>query len=143
MTIATPAVLGTLESALYVDDLEAAKPFWRDIIGMTMVSEAPGRHAFFRVSETSSQMLLIFRAEATEIPPPPDAKFPAPPHGARGPGHYCLAVPGDQIEAWKQYLIARNIEIEADFHWSSGIRSIYFRDPAGNSIEISEPGLWT
>lgn len=116
--------------------------FWGDVIGLPLVSEAPGRHAFFRVSDHPPQMLLLFRADATEIPPPADAKFPAPPHGARGPGHYCFAVPGDEVEDWKQYLIAYDIEIEADFHWPSGIRSIYFRDPAGNSIEISESKLW-
>ena len=30
----------------------------------------------------------------------------------------------------------------ADFQWPNGARSIYFRDPAGNSIEIAEPRLW-
>ncbi|HUH50108.1 MAG TPA: glyoxalase/bleomycin resistance/extradiol dioxygenase family protein, partial [Mycoplana sp.] len=24
----------------------------------------------------------------------------------------------------------------------TGARSIYFRDPAGNSLECAEPGLW-
>lgn len=142
MTIAKPPITGTLETALYVDDLETAKTFWRDIIGLTPVTESPGRHAFFRVTDQPPQMLLLFRAESTEIPPACDAKFPAPPHGAHGPGHFCLAVPGDKIEDWKQYLIAQKIEIEADFYWPNHVRSIYFRDPAGNSIEISESSLW-
>ena len=32
--------------------------------------------------------------------------------------------------------------IEADFRWPNGARSLYFRDPAGNSVEIVDPGLW-
>ena len=32
---------------------------------------------------------------------------------------------------------------EADFRWPTGARSIYFRDPAGNSLECAEPGLWS
>ena len=27
--------------------------------------------------------------------------------------------------------------------WPNGARSIYFRDPAGNSLECAEPGLWS
>ena len=34
------------------------------------------------------------------------------------------------------------VAIEADFRWPNGARSIYFRDPAGNSLEIAEPKLW-
>ena len=26
--------------------------------------------------------------------------------------------------------------------WPNGARSLYFRDPAGNSVEIAEPRLW-
>jgi catechol 2,3-dioxygenase-like lactoylglutathione lyase family enzyme len=36
----------------------------------------------------------------------------------------------------------RGIVIEADFEWPQGGRSIYFRDPAGNSIEIANPKIW-
>jgi catechol 2,3-dioxygenase-like lactoylglutathione lyase family enzyme len=34
------------------------------------------------------------------------------------------------------------VEIEADFHWPAGGRSIYFRDPSGNSLEFAEPKIW-
>jgi len=29
-----------------------------------------------------------------------------------------------------------------DFEWPQGGRSIYFRDPAGNSLEFAEPRIW-
>jgi hypothetical protein len=32
--------------------------------------------------------------------------------------------------------------IEKEFGWPRGGRSIYFRDPAGNSVELVTPGLW-
>ena len=32
--------------------------------------------------------------------------------------------------------------IEADFRWPNGARSIYVRDPAGNSIELADPAIW-
>lgn len=143
MAEATPPLIGTLETALYADDLESATAFWHDIMGLSVISAVPGRHVFFRVSESPVQVLLVFRAEATLIPPTPDAKFPAPPHGSRGPGHFCLAASKDQIEGWKTHLAKHGVEIEADFYWPSGGRSIYFRDPAGNSIEIADPVIWS
>ena len=46
---------------------------------------------------------------------------------------------------WKAHLEALKIAVEADFEWpsfgksSGGGRSIYFRDPSGNSIENGIP----
>ena len=140
MTKMTPPVLGTLESALYAGDLDAATVFWRDVMGLQPFQAVPGRHVFFRVGK--SQVLLVFDPAATEQPPRPDARLPVPPHGARGPGHFCLAVAPDRLDAWHDHLTAQGIAIEADFHWPNGARSIYVRDPAGNSVELADPAIW-
>ena len=34
------------------------------------------------------------------------------------------------------------IEIEKEVKWPRGGRSLYFRDPAGNSVELVTPGCW-
>ena len=140
MTKMTPPVLGTLESALYAGDLDAATVFWRDVMGLQPFQAVPGRHVFFRVGQ--SQVLLVFDPAATEQPPRPEARLPVPPHGARGPGHFCLAVAPDRLDAWHDHLTAQGIAIEADFHWPNGARSIYVRDPAGNSVELADPAIW-
>jgi hypothetical protein len=36
----------------------------------------------------------------------------------------------------------RGFPVEADFRWPNEARSIYVRDPAGNSVEFAEPRLW-
>lgn len=144
MTAGPPPVLGTLESALYADDLPAATRFWRDVMGLHPFQTVPDRHVFFRITDSPRpQVLLVFCPDATEQPPAPDAKLPVPPHGARGPGHFCLAVAPDSLDAWQAHLTAQGIAIEADFHWPNGARSIYLRDPAGNSIELADPAIWT
>ncbi|MDO5659003.1 MAG: VOC family protein [Paracoccus sp. (in: a-proteobacteria)] len=138
-----PAVLGTLESALYVDDLDAACAFYRDVMGLRPFQHAPGRHVFLMVAQTPQrQVLLLFRAEATETPPKADARFPVPPHGARGPGHYCFAAAPDQIDPWRAHLERHGTVIEAEITWPGGARSLYFRDPAGNSLEIADAAIW-
>jgi catechol 2,3-dioxygenase-like lactoylglutathione lyase family enzyme len=133
----TPSAV--LESALYVTDLGKAEAFYRDILGLALVGKVEGRHVFFRSGEG---ILLLFNAEATEIPPASDAKLPVPPHGARGPGHLCFSATAEEIDRWKGALTAKGVAIEADFEWPQGGRSIYFRDPSGNSLEFAEPRIW-
>ncbi|RWL96698.1 MAG: glyoxalase/bleomycin resistance/extradiol dioxygenase family protein [Mesorhizobium sp.] len=128
-----------LESALYVTDLAAAEAFYRDIIGLKPLGKVEGRHVFFRCGDG---VLLLFNAEATKIPPAPDARLKVPPHGTAGEGHLCFAASAEEIAAWRDHLAASNIAIESDFEWPQGGHSIYIRDPSGNSIEFAEPRIW-
>jgi catechol 2,3-dioxygenase-like lactoylglutathione lyase family enzyme len=134
-----------LESALYVTDLAAAEAFYGDVMGLECIAKVEGRHVFFRCGEG---VLLLFNAEATKQPPAADARLPVPPHGTTGQGHLCFAASADEIERWKTELEAKGVIVEADFEWppkageASGGRSIYFRDPAGNSLEFAEPRIW-
>ena len=129
---------GVLEAALYVDDLDAAAAFYGDLLELEEILRLEGRHVFFRCGST---VVLLFRAEAT-VKPPSDSALPVPTHGAVGPGHLCFSVPNERMELLLERLTKGDIEIEADFHWPNGARSVYVRDPAGNSIEFAEPKLW-
>jgi catechol 2,3-dioxygenase-like lactoylglutathione lyase family enzyme len=133
----TPSAI--LESALYVDDLGAAETFYADVLGLEVIAKVPGRHVFFRCG---GGVLLLFDASQTVALPAPDAKLPVPPHGAKGAGHLCFRGTEDEIVAWKAHLGKHGIAVEADFEWPQGGRSIYFRDPAGNSLEIANPKIW-
>lgn len=133
----TPARV--LETALYVSDLPAAEKFYAEMLGLTKISSVDGRHVFFRCGDG---VLLLFNAQATKVPPTPGAKLPVPPHGTTGDGHLCFAAGAQEIGDWKQRLQDRGVAIEADFEWPNGGRSIYFRDPSGNSIEFAEPRIW-
>ena len=141
--MSAPSVLGTLETALYADDLDAAEAFWTGVMGLSVITKVPGRHLFLRTaSAPRPQVLLIFNPAATEQPPAQGARLPVPPHGARGPGHWCMAVPADSLDRWRAHLEGHGVKIEADFQWPNGARSIYVRDPAGNSIELAPSHLW-
>jgi catechol 2,3-dioxygenase-like lactoylglutathione lyase family enzyme len=139
----TPAAI--LESAIYAEDLDAAEDFYGRVMGLDRLTRAEGRHVFFRCGQG---VLLVFNPAATSTPPAADSRLPVPPHGARGQGHLCFAATADEIVSWKTHLEAHGVAIEADFHWPAGKdeprggRSIYFRDPAGNSIEFAEPRIW-
>ncbi|MER8394491.1 VOC family protein [Mesorhizobium sp. M1340] len=133
----TPSAI--LESALYVTDLAAAERFYSGVLGLDLLGKVDGRHLFFRCGDG---VLLIFNAEATKVPPRADAKLPVPPHGTVGEGHLCFAASADEISRWKAHLEAKKIAIESEFEWPQGGRSIYIRDPSGNSIEFAEPRIW-
>lgn len=128
-----------LETGLYATDLDAAEAFYGDLLGLEVITRVEGRHVFFRVG---AGVLLVFNPDATEHSPD-NPRLPVPPHGARGPGHACFAAELPQMEALRERLVAAGVEIESDFNWPNGARSIYFRDPAGNSLEIAEPALWS
>ena len=126
-----------LETVLYARDIAAAKTFYADVLGLKLNRMVDDRFVFFYCGEA---MLLIFNPDATRTQP--QASDLPPRHGAEGAGHVCFAASADEIDVWKARLEKRGIAIEADFEWPGGGRSIYFRDPAGNSLEFAEPRLW-
>ena len=126
------SITGILETVLYVGDLVAAEDFYQRVLGLELESRAPGRHAFFRCGEA---MLLIFDPASTL-----QSAGGVPAHGATGPGHVAFAV--DDLDEWPARLRDAGIAIEADLDWPGGGRSVYVRDPAGNSVELTTPRIW-
>ncbi len=133
-----PAPPAILETALYARDLDAAEAFYGGLMGLEKIVRVGDRHVFFRLSES---ILLIFNPAET-IRPTGNPALPVPPHGAEGEGHACFAADADALDRWRAHFEAAGIEIEADFRWPNGARSIYLRDPAGNSLEFADPALW-
>jgi catechol 2,3-dioxygenase-like lactoylglutathione lyase family enzyme len=127
-------ILAVVETALYADDLDQVEQFYRDVLGLTVIGKEPGRHVFFRVG--TSNVLLAFNAETTLK----GDLLPA--HGARGPGHFALGIPVSTLERWRDRLTEAGVDIEKEVAWPRGGRSLYFRDPAGNAVELLTPGVW-
>jgi catechol 2,3-dioxygenase-like lactoylglutathione lyase family enzyme len=101
------------------------------VLGLEEASRKPGVFVFYRLER---QMLLLFDPAAGSVT--------VPPHGARGPGHVAFAVADADLESWTRHLVIHGVELEAELDWPNGGRSFYFRDPAGNSLEIAAPSIW-
>ncbi len=118
---------------LTVGDIEASTQFYERVLGF--------EREFFRGPEGQPRHALKFGRQkinlqdrATETP----TKARVPTFGS---GDFCLiaAVPLDEVIA---HLKKENIAIEAGPTMRRGamgpIRSVYFRDPDGNLVEVSE-----
>ena len=123
-----------IETTIYVVDLQATEAFCGTILGLTVIAKERGRHVFFLVG--ASSVLLAFIAETTLN------SDHLPPHGAKGPSHFALGIDAEALDAWRRKLQESGVAIEQEVEWPRGGRSIYFRDPAGNSVEMVTPGVW-
>jgi catechol 2,3-dioxygenase-like lactoylglutathione lyase family enzyme len=130
---------GVLESCLYADDLEAAEAFYSGVLHLDVLAKEAGRHVFFRCG---GGVVLVFNADATssQVTEVGGAKIPL--HGTRGAGHLAFLVSSESLGAWRQDLRTKQIAIESEVRWPQGGTSIYFRDPAGNSIELATAVMW-
>lgn len=131
-------IAGILEASLYVESLEDARDFYGGVLGLEEILNEQGRHLFYRCGDT---MLLLFNPDATRQQSV-SAPIPVPPHGAVGQGHLCFTVSSEHLNSARDHLTEHQIAIESEIEWPNGARSLYFRDPAGNSLEFSEPKLW-
>jgi catechol 2,3-dioxygenase-like lactoylglutathione lyase family enzyme len=117
-----------LETCVYAADLPAAERFYVE-----------GRHIFFRAGPG---MFLVFAPAATATAPGQVGGVPVPAHGASGAGHVAFAVAEEALDGWRAHLAAHGVAVEAEIAWPRGGRSLYVRDPAGNSVELATPRIW-
>jgi catechol 2,3-dioxygenase-like lactoylglutathione lyase family enzyme len=123
-----------LETCLYVDDLSRAERFYCEVLGLALESRQEGRHVFLQCGQ---QMVLLFNPLASR-----ESAEHFPPHGCFGSGHVAFGVQEADLPVWTQWLEQHAVAIEKIIDWPEGGRSIYFRDPAGNSLELATPRIW-
>lgn len=123
-----------VETCVYHSDLHAMKDFYTQVLGLEFISGEPGRSVFLRAGKS---MLLIFNPEATRI----EAKFP--PHGVSASSeiHLAFEIHDSEYKSAKELLVQSEVEIEKELEWGS-TKSIYFRDPANNLVELITTGAW-
>jgi catechol 2,3-dioxygenase-like lactoylglutathione lyase family enzyme len=135
---AAPKIVGVLETALYVDDLDRAAHFYEGVLGLKPINKDQ-RFAGYDAGPRS--VLLLFKRGSTlETVHMPGGTIP--PHDGQGPLHIAFAIEADALPAWEQHLADHDIAIEGRTDWPRGGTSIYFRDPDNHLLELATPGLW-
>ena len=135
MAASNGQIIGVYETVLYASDVGTTARFYSDVLGLTLVDGPDELAAAFRLADGG--ILLIFdpgRASA------PGRRVPS--HGAEGAEHVAFTVEAGELDACAADLRRRGVEIEREIGWNGRGRSIYFRDPAGNSVELVEGDIW-
>ena len=137
--ISMPPLSAILETVLYCRDLDAAKHFYSHVLGLVEYSHQPSEYLFYRVGQG---MLLLFNPDRSREKNRMGKSDQPPGHGCSGSGHMAFAIEPDQVGNWRSRLEQHQVPIESEFTWPTGGQSIYFRDPADNSIELATRNIW-
>lgn len=130
---------GVIESCLYATDLEAEEAFFTRVLQLDVLLREEGRHVFFRCG---AGVVLVFNPAHTSSELTTVNGSVVPLHGTTGAGHIAFRIEENDLAKWRAQLAHTGVTIESEVTWPNGGRSIYFRDPAGNSIELVTPRLW-
>jgi glyoxalase family protein len=117
-----------------VADLDRTTTFYRDVLGLALTTrednpDDPGaRHFWFGDADGTPGTLVSFM----EYPQMDEAR-----EGRGGVHHFAFGVgSADEQVAWRDYLHSRGVPCSEVFE-RGRFRSIYFRDPDGNLLEIA------
>lgn len=134
-----PTLERILETALYVDDLDRAAAFYRDVMGLRVLDSGPRLVA---VDAGQASILLLFKRGASRQGADLGAEGRLPAHDGSGPVHLAFAIRAEELPGWEHHLAEHGVEIEGTMRWARGGTSLYFRDPDGHLVEIATPGVW-
>jgi len=119
-----PPVRGISELVLEVTDLDAARRFYRDVLGFeeTLYGEGAEGRYWYLVGETAR---LGVWTEQVGLA------------GGRGGAHvhYAFNVPDEEIDGLSERIEAAGAEVEGPIQLGPG-RAIYITDPDGNVVEF-------
>ena len=127
--------LRVYETVVYASDVERATAFYRDVLDLRQIDGPDAHSSAFRLADNS--VLLIFDPTRSSM-----AGRPVPAHGALGAGHVAFSVASGALGGWRRRLSELGVALEQEQRWGDRGTSLYFRDPADNSVELVEGEIW-
>jgi catechol 2,3-dioxygenase len=124
--MAIKPILGVKHVVLKVRDLEKARRFYCDVLGMTLAKWDPERGMFLRFNDYHHD-IAIFKTGPDADPPKPNQV---------GLVHVALLVDSlDTVKAWYARCKALGVPIRGTTDHAVS-NSVYIEDPEGNVLEI-------
>ncbi len=125
-------IRGLAEIVLSVHDLDASLHFYREMLGLTLVSEPDFRPVFLRAGDpavTVPQLVVLVPLPAGTPP------FPAAKPG-RTLHHLAFELAPADFDALRDHLAAHGLAIRTGQHPIIPSRTMYVDDPDGNEVEF-------
>jgi catechol-2,3-dioxygenase len=127
------AIEGLAEVVLNVHDMQQALGFYRDLLGLAVISPPERTNPIFlrAGAATSDLPSLVVLVQL----PPDSGNFAAP----RTLHHLALAIPAEDFEQVRMSLVARGFTVRTGAHPVLPSRTMYIDDPDGNEVELIAP----
>ena len=122
-------VVGIAEIVLWTSDQQRALQFYRDLLGLEVISPPSLPNVFLKVGEGNAgipQMIVLV---------PKSEEIKARPSGYQL-HHLALELPEDQFEHQHDALVAAGYEPRGGKHPVLASRTMYVDDPDGNEVEF-------
>jgi catechol-2,3-dioxygenase len=124
-----PQIVGIAEIVLWTADKEAALRFYRDLLGLEVISPPHLANAFLKAGEGQAgvpQMIVLV---------PKSAEVKAQPSGYQL-HHLAFELPPEGFEAQQAALVAAGFSPRGGKHPVLASRTLYVDDPDGNEVEF-------
>lgn len=115
-----------------VTDVDAAVAFYTGVLGFQVEMQAPG--GFAMLSRGDLRLMVNRPGAGGAGASMPDGQVPAP------GGWNRIMIETDDLETWVATLRADGAQFRNDIVVGNGGKQILLEDPAGNAIELFEPG---
>ena len=128
-------IRGLTELVIWVRDMEKALHFYRDVLGLAVMSPPDFRGAvFLQVGEAAGipQQLVL-------VPLPKDAAGASSERTQRALHHLGMEVAPQEFEHERQRLESLGFEVRLGEHPFLPVRGMYIDDPDGNEVELIAP----
>jgi len=131
-------VAGLAEIVLWTHDPERSLAFYRDLLGLEVISPPELPNRFLSTGEASGGVPAMI-----VLVPHPDGAAGGFPSGKkeRVLHHLAFKVSADRYEELRQRCSAAGLEVRGGVHpVLKGVRTFYVDDPMGNEVELIAPG---
>jgi catechol 2,3-dioxygenase-like lactoylglutathione lyase family enzyme len=123
---------GLAEVVLNVHDVTRSLAFYRDLLGLAVISGDRVNPVFLRAGNATDRLpALVVLAQL-----PPDAPGFTPPRTLH---HLALAVSPEGYDAAHDALVGRGFAVRTGQHPVLPSRTMYVDDPDGNEVELIAP----
>lgn len=128
------SIRGLAEVVLTVQDIQASVAFYRDILGLQVVSPQEFKGPVFLQAGGGRPYITNTIVLAPAKPGTPPYAKPQSLH------HIGLEVDGETFDAEVARLQALGLEVRSGKHPLFASRTVYITDPDGNEVELIAPG---